>query len=233
MILFYSGYLLTKLCFECSRGKNDEGELLIYLATIIRQTEKHFSASHISKDSKIAAFEAMEKYSQLMDVCGDCKGCRAIFQLLVKDLVILGNEAFLWKCNESQEGGDMSFMKAAKFCRLCYKEEGEKKELMGTVMDALVNSAEAYQEYTQLRIQAEAACYKCNGEKPIVAEMVEKDYIFPMEEATRRHERSLKRAGSTRIKRQERREMHKNVAPGKVIEYDLAVSKIKRERSVR
>jgi hypothetical protein len=119
----------------------------------------------------------------------------------------------------------MSFIKAVKFCRLCARKDGTDTDLMDDVLETLGDSAEAWQEFSDLRLRGELLCLDCNGEKPLVAEYLEIEYILPVKAALKREENREKRISKKRIKDQQRREFHKRVAPGKVFEFKLKKEK--------
>jgi hypothetical protein len=120
----------------------------------------------------------------------------------------------------------MSFIKAVKFCRLCAKEKGGNTDLIDIVIDSLGDSAEAWEEFSSLRSKAELLCLDCKGKEPAVAKYLEIEYVLPVKEALKREERKEKKISEERIKKQERREMHKRIAPGKVL--DLSQKKEKK-----
>jgi hypothetical protein len=115
----------------------------------------------------------------------------------------------------------MSFIKAIKFCRICASKKGKSYEIIDIVIDSLGDTEESWQEHSELRANAEQKCLRCDGRKPLVANYLEIEYALPIREASRRKKKEEERKSEMKIKRQEKREFHKKVAPGKVIELDL------------
>jgi hypothetical protein len=118
----------------------------------------------------------------------------------------------------------MSLIKAAKLCFSCHEKYDimKSKEVLETVYVA--------EEFEGIEIsikEAELSCLNCKGERPWLGEAITDDYVSPIQRSIKLRKRRKEKEAEKKIRRQERREMHKRKAPGKIIEFDLAGKAIK------